>query len=71
MNEILPMRWTGIPVYPSDPPDDFDRDPCVWYWYKDPADIPARLPRALRGVQVIERVFSRKPPSMPIVWPVT
>ena len=22
--------------------DDFSRDPCVWYWYKDPADIPAR-----------------------------
>jgi hypothetical protein len=43
MNEILPMRWTGIPVYPSDPPDDFDRDPCTWYWYKDPADIPARF----------------------------
>ena len=42
MNELLPMRWTGLPVYPSDPPDDFDRDPCVWYWYKDPADIPAR-----------------------------
>ena len=27
-------------MYPSDPPDDFDRDPCVWHWYKDPADIP-------------------------------
>ncbi len=41
MNELLPIRWTGLPVYPSKPPDDFDRDPCVWYWYKDPADIPA------------------------------
>jgi hypothetical protein len=29
-------------MYPSDPPDDFDRDPCTWYWYKDPADIPER-----------------------------
>jgi hypothetical protein len=42
MNEILPIRWIGHPVYPSDPPQDFDRDPCVWYWYKDPEQIPAR-----------------------------
>jgi hypothetical protein len=42
MNEILPTRWIGYPVYPSDPPEDFDRDPCTWYWYKDPADIPER-----------------------------
>jgi hypothetical protein len=42
MNEILPIRWYGLPLYPSHPPTDFDRDPCVWYWYKDPADIPER-----------------------------
>ena len=42
MNEILPIQWIGYPVYPSDPPEDFDRDPCVWYWYKDPSDIPER-----------------------------
>ena len=42
MNETLPIRWIGHPVYPSDPPEDFDRDPCTWYWYKDPADIPDR-----------------------------
>ena len=42
MNELLPIKWYGMPLYPSDPPDDFDRDPCTWYWYKDPADIPAR-----------------------------
>jgi hypothetical protein len=42
MNELLPIRWIGYPVYPSDPPEDFDRDPCVWYWYKDPAQIPDR-----------------------------
>jgi len=41
MNELLPIRWIGHPVYPSHPPDDFDHDPCVWHWYKDPADIPA------------------------------
>jgi hypothetical protein len=21
-------------------PEDFDHDPCVWYWYKDAADVP-------------------------------
>jgi hypothetical protein len=42
MNELLPIRWIGYPIYPSDPPDDYDRDPCTWYWYKDPADIPER-----------------------------
>jgi hypothetical protein len=42
MNETLPIRWIGHPVYPSDPPADFDRDPCTWYWYKDPAGIPER-----------------------------
>jgi hypothetical protein len=42
MNELLPIRWIGYPVYPSDPPQDFDHDPCVWHWYKDPADIPDR-----------------------------
>ena len=42
MNELLPIRWIGCPLYPSDPPDDFRRDPCAWYWYKDPTDIPDR-----------------------------
>ncbi len=41
MNETLPIRWIGYPVYPSVPPTDFHKDPCVWHWYKDPADIPA------------------------------
>jgi hypothetical protein len=41
MNESLPIKWLGFPIYPSHPPDDFDHDPCVWHWYKDPADIPA------------------------------
>src|SRR6185503_10525247 len=40
MNEMLPIQWIGYPVYPSHPPGDFDHDPCTWYWYKDPADIP-------------------------------
>lgn len=40
MNELLPIRWIGYPVYPSNPPRDFDHDPCVWYWYKDPSRIP-------------------------------
>ncbi len=42
MNESLPIRWIGYPLYPSDPPEDFHSDPCTWYWYKDPADIPDR-----------------------------
>jgi hypothetical protein len=42
MNEIQPIEWSGIPLYPSDPPDDFHRDPCTWYWYKSPEDIPER-----------------------------
>jgi hypothetical protein len=42
LNELLPIKWYGLPLYPSEPPEDFDRDPCVWYWYKDPADIPRR-----------------------------
>ena len=41
MNESLPLEWIGYPLYPSHPPDDFHTDPCVWHWYKDPADIPA------------------------------
>ena len=40
MNETLPIRWIGYPVYPSRPPTDFHKDPCVWHWYKDPEDIP-------------------------------
>lgn len=40
-NESLPLRWIGAPLYPSDAPADYDVDPCVWRWYKDPADIPA------------------------------
>lgn len=43
MNELLPMEWSGLPLYPLDPPVDYHRDPCRWYWYKDPADIPDRF----------------------------
>jgi len=43
MNERLPIEWYGAPLYPLDPPDDYERDPCRWYWYKDPADIPDRF----------------------------
>jgi hypothetical protein len=42
MNESLPIQWSGYPLYPSDPPDDYERDPCTWYWYKDPQAIPER-----------------------------
>lgn len=43
MNEKLPIEWSGYPVYPSDPPEDYGKDPCTWYWYKDPDDIPDRF----------------------------
>jgi len=42
MNEIQPIKWTGFPVYPSDPPEDYFKDACTWYWYKRAEDIPAR-----------------------------
>lgn len=42
MNESLPIQWSGHPLYPSDPPEDYSTDPCTWYWYKDAADIPER-----------------------------
>ena len=42
MNESLPIQWSGYPLYPSDPPEDYSTDPCTWYWYKDPQDIPER-----------------------------
>jgi hypothetical protein len=56
MNETMPMDWYGYPLYPLDPPDDYHRDPCRWYWYKDPADIPERF---------WER-YGRKKPSSPV-----
>jgi hypothetical protein len=42
MNESLPIQWSGYPLYPSDPPDDYAKDPCTWYWYKDRDAIPER-----------------------------
>ena len=41
MNEILPLRWIGLPLYPGHAPRDFTSDSCVWHWYKDPDAIPA------------------------------
>ncbi len=45
MNESLPIKWAGFPLYPLDPPEDYAKDPCRWYWYKDPAQIPERFAR--------------------------
>jgi hypothetical protein len=42
MNEKMPIEWSGYPLYPSDPPEDFNTDACVWYWYKDVDAIPER-----------------------------
>lgn len=43
MNEQLPLEWGGLPMYPTEPPEDYATQPCRWYWYKDPADIPAHF----------------------------
>ena len=45
MNESLPLKWTGYALYPLDPPQDYASDPCRWYWYKDPEQIPDRFAR--------------------------
>lgn len=42
MNESMPIQWSGYPLYPCDPPQDYSSDPCTWYWYKDPDQIPER-----------------------------
>jgi hypothetical protein len=57
MNESMPIQWSGYPLYPSEPPEDYSADPCTWYWYKDPPTTspsatgnatarPSRLARA-------------------------
>lgn len=43
MNDILPIKWYGMPLFPADAPDDFDHDPCIWFWYKDPEAVPDRF----------------------------
>ncbi len=35
-------RVVGLSAVPSEPPEDFSPDPCTWYWYKDPDEIPER-----------------------------
>jgi hypothetical protein len=49
MNEILPSNGSANRSTPSDPPSDFDRDPCTWYWFKDPARHPRPSLGALRA----------------------
>jgi hypothetical protein len=40
MNELLPIKWYGMPLYPSEPPTDYMTDPCTWWWYKRAEDVP-------------------------------
>ncbi|MGI8677629.1 MAG: hypothetical protein ACR2LX_02860 [Jatrophihabitans sp.] len=40
MNEILPIKWYGLPLFPAETPTNYDHDPCIWYWYKNPSNIP-------------------------------
>ncbi|OLO37936.1 hypothetical protein BTR23_13170 [Alkalihalophilus pseudofirmus] len=42
MNEIMPIEWSGTPIYPLDPPKTKDH-PCTWYYYKNPEDTPDRF----------------------------
>lgn len=42
MNELMPIEWTGAPLYPLDPPNSPDHW-CTWYFYKDPAAVPERF----------------------------
>jgi hypothetical protein len=42
MNEVMPIEWSGAPVYPLDPPKSF-KEPCTWYYYKNPEDTPERF----------------------------
>lgn len=42
MNELMPMSWSGYPVYPLDPPTTPDKC-CTWYFYKDPEQTDKRF----------------------------
>lgn len=42
MNEVMPIEWSGAPVYPLDPPKSF-KEPCTWYYYKKAEDTPKRF----------------------------
>lgn len=42
MNEIMPIEWTGTPIYPLDPPASPEH-PCKWYFYKNQKDVPERF----------------------------
>ncbi|MHB1610360.1 MAG: hypothetical protein ACYCOU_16705 [Sulfobacillus sp.] len=42
MNELMPIEWTGTPLYPLDPPQTPDHW-CTWYFYKDPEQVPERF----------------------------
>ncbi len=42
MNELMPINWSGNPVYPLDPPTTPDKY-CTWYFYKDPEGADKRF----------------------------
>lgn len=55
VNEILPIEKYGHPMRITEDPKN-PGDPCVWYIYKDPKDIPA---------EYYERVGKTAPPGAP------
>ena len=63
MNESLPIQWSGYPLYPSEPPEDYAKDPCTWHWYKDPDDIPEQPLAPLRRGQARAGRRPRSPQS--------
>lgn len=65
MNEILPLRWIGMALYPSEPPTDFAHDPCVWHWYKDPEAIPSSYAARYQPVTIRPRSAAVESPSRP------
>ena len=50
--EILPIEWTGVPLFACEPAEKPGEGPCRIHLYKNPQDIPAKY---------YERVGKKKP----------
>jgi len=42
LQDIIPIEDTGYPIWVIEPPDEFGKQPCRYYMYKDPDNIPAK-----------------------------
>lgn len=54
LQEILPMEWTGYPVFVALPAEKMARESCRYCFYKDPKAIPE---------EIYKRVGKEKPKS--------